>query len=121
VDLFYIAFFSEADVAGGYIAEHYYLKTGAKELQTLSNAMDGLRLAETYEKLRYIVEDGDAQRIVVNATENPPSLSSLLLNAVYGGHRLREIAYIVTNRLGHPTESGLYRLGELLTGSEKPL
>lgn len=121
MDLFYIVFFTESDVGCGYIAEHYYIKTGAHELRTLRNIVSGIPLAETNSALRSVVEATDKQRIVVNATDNPPTLSNLLLNAAYGGHRLREIAYVINNRLGKPVESGLYLLGELSKKENKPL
>lgn len=121
MELFYIVFFTESDVAGGYIAEHYYIKAAANELPTLSHIMGCENLGEMYERLRIVVHGLDKPRVIVNATENPPSLSSLLLNAVYGGHRLQEIAYIITNRLGHQTESGFYKLGALSIGGNKPL
>lgn len=121
MELFYIVFFTESDVAGGYIAEHYYIKTAANELPTLTHIMECDNLGKMHERLRIVAHSLDARRVVVNASENPPTLSSLLLNAVYGGHRLREIAYIITDRLGNQTESGFYKLSVLNTGGNKPL
>lgn len=112
VDLFYIVFFTESDIGSGYIAEHYYIKVGPGELRTLRGFVDG-GLTDANNGLRHVIDQKDTKRLVINSTVDPPTLSSLLLNATYGGHRLREIAYVVCNRLGTPVEAGLYVLGEL--------
>ena len=120
--IIYVAIFTAADIVGGYVGEHYYLK-GAKRKVVLD---DKMTLQENYEALQTQLhathgDDFGSHEAWTNVTEKPPSLSALMLNAVLSGERVGQLLFYILDKQGMVIECGSYLAGDYRTKESKPL
>lgn len=116
--ILYVAIFTEAPIAGGYIGEHYYCKTGSVLPEVTGKLVFSPEssMQEHYNQLKRVVREVDCNGLNswIDTTINPPTLSTLLTNNALGGEALGQIVYFIRDKAGNVIESGQYLAGEIL-------
>jgi len=115
--ILYVAIFTEAPVAGGYIGEHFYCKTGSVLPEVAGKLVFPAEssMREHYNRLRKVLEEclNNGTQAWTDTSSNPPTLSTLLTNNALGGEALGQIVYFIRDKSGEVIESGQYLAGEI--------
>ena len=115
--ILYVVIFTEAPVTGGYVAEHFYYKTGSVSPEVAGKLVfsEECSMREHYNQLRKVLDEclECGAKAWTDTSNNPPTLSTLLTNNALGGEALGQIVYFIRNRTGEVIESGQYLAGEI--------